>query len=175
MNIWPPVDKLVRASHKFDVISDLNILASSITNTPQPITRLLRSKDDINSKTVVKQEGSDCGNADYRGGTLSAKDIKKLLAEKSPHHWFVQTDVPELRSVGEIHVYVVGQQVLHELSTIPDADGIWDLRWIENLHMLEEMRFVIIFFHPTLLNEYAEQNLMLEQMAIMLCIVKEGR
>jgi hypothetical protein len=151
VNVWPPVDEVVRASHKFDVISDLDFLALTITNTPRPVTRLLRSKSDINGQTVVKREGSDCGNAVRRGATLKAKDIKQLLSERLPYHWFVQTDIPELRIVGEVRVYVVGQQILHELWTMPDADGMWDLRWIDGNHTLEEMRYVVMSFHPIVL------------------------
>jgi hypothetical protein len=123
------------------------MVAQCWTKTPRPSTQLLRSETDVNEHVVVKREGSDCCNDVHWGMDLPARRVKQMLAEKSSYRWIVQTEVPTLRTVGEIRVYVVGGHIIKELSTIPDGDRDWDLAWVDRIRTVEEMQSV---FHISL-------------------------
>jgi glutathione synthase/RimK-type ligase-like ATP-grasp enzyme len=89
---------------------------------------------------VTKWEGSDCGNTVSLPRSLTASDIKRMLKHKSEFLWFVQSYIPEYRTVGEIRVYVVGNQIHGALSTIPGNMGDWEVAWIRNHQTLQQMK-----------------------------------
>jgi hypothetical protein len=138
--VWPPVNELIHASHKLDLINDLDIIAHLDTKTPRPITRPLRSQCDIDHLHVTKREGSDCGNTVGLPGSHRSTDAKRMLKDKSEYLWFVQSFVPQYRTVGEIRVYLIGNNIYGALSTIPTDAGDWEVGWIRNHHTLEQMK-----------------------------------
>jgi glutathione synthase/RimK-type ligase-like ATP-grasp enzyme len=138
--VWPPVNELIHASHKLDLINDLDVIARVCTKTPRPTTRPLRSPSDVGTNNVTKREGSDCGNTVSLPRSLTASDIKRMLKHKSEFLWFVQSYIPEYRTVGEIRVYVVGNQIRGALLTIPGNMGDWEVAWIRNHQTLQQMK-----------------------------------
>jgi hypothetical protein len=120
--------------------NDLDVIAQLHTKTPRPITRPLRSQSDIDGLHVTKREGSDCGNTVRLPGSHKSTEIKRMLKDKSAYLWFVQSFIPQYRTVGEIRVYLVGNKIYGALSTIPTDTGDWEVAWIRNHHTLEQMK-----------------------------------
>jgi hypothetical protein len=117
--VWPPVEELVRASRKMNVIQDLDFVAREVTRTIRPVTNLLSDAPSIERETFLKREGSDCARHVYnprRAAEISPEKLS-LMVSVYDYRWIKQQYVPELATVGEWRIIIINRRILHVINT----------------------------------------------------------
>ncbi|KAG2057233.1 hypothetical protein BDR06DRAFT_951884 [Suillus hirtellus] len=83
--VWPSSKEILHASNKFNVIVDLNQIASRMVNFPRPLTTCL-SRINLSQSfegCILKHEGSDCNHHIFLPGQV---DLLNLLPD---HEWWI--------------------------------------------------------------------------------------
>lgn len=116
--VWPPSKEILRASNKFNVIVDLDQIASRTVNSPRPLTTRL-SRTDLSQSFegwILKREGSDCNRHVFLPGRV---DPSNLPPDRGHFRWLKQSYVPTLRQLGEWRIILVDCQPLWVVHTAP--------------------------------------------------------
>jgi glutathione synthase/RimK-type ligase-like ATP-grasp enzyme len=140
--VWPPVDEILAASRKADIIKMFDRIAAQVTHTVRPVTTILTIPlKTVPKDVVLKREGSDASKHVYLPQSLEELGLKKLnqLLKGSRFRWISQTWIPLLQQFGEWRVFVVGGKIFEVITTQPQdaADnstlsvsvlrGMWNL------------------------------------------------
>ncbi|KAG1838461.1 hypothetical protein DFJ58DRAFT_733834 [Suillus subalutaceus] len=116
--VWPPSREILRASIKFNVIINLDQIASRMVNSPRPRTTLL-SRNDVSQSFagwILKREGSDCNRHVLLPGKV---DPLNLPPDCGHFRWLKQSYVPTLRKLGEWRIILVDCLPLWVVHTAP--------------------------------------------------------
>jgi hypothetical protein len=140
--VWPPVDEIRNASHKFQVIKQLDAIASNIMFSARPATNIvelpLKNKP---TGVVIKRERSDTSRHCLLPRAIDDMTLKTLndylQAQSLPDcRWLAQDFIPELIHLGEWCTYfVAGERVLTTLTepdeqrhiTVGRLSAMWNL------------------------------------------------
>ncbi|KAG9310742.1 hypothetical protein JVU11DRAFT_9347 [Chiua virens] len=136
--VWPPLEECQRASHKLLVVSLLDEIARTVTDSPRPTTRRLSEAEmPPLENVVIKREGSDSGRHVFVG----KKPSGKLTTDEAGFAWFTQTRIETLMSVGEWRVIVVDMQVIRVVNTTPLENNLATVEYSQRIYglSLEEM------------------------------------
>jgi len=123
--VWPPVDEILAASRKADVINVFDRIANEVTHTVRPKTTLLNLPlKSVPRDVVLKREGSDTGSHVLLPQRLQRTTLKALNNQlKGRFRWFAQTWIPELRQFGEWRVFIVDGKIIEIVTTQPLGKG----------------------------------------------------
>ncbi|KAG2362865.1 hypothetical protein BDR07DRAFT_1484225 [Suillus spraguei] len=116
--VWPPSQEMLHGSRKFNVINDLDQIASRMANSPRPQTTIL-SRTDISQSFegwILKREGSDCNRHVLLPGQV---DPLNLPPDRGQFRWLKQSYVPALRTLGEWRIVLVDCQPVFVVHTAP--------------------------------------------------------
>ena len=123
--VWPPSREMLHASRKFNVITDLDQIASRTINSPRPLTTIL-SRADVSQSfegCILKREGSDCARHVLLPGGV---DPSNLPSDLGHFRWLKQSYVPSLQKLGEWRMILVDCQPLWVVHTAPgNGEGEW--------------------------------------------------
>ncbi|KAG1771569.1 hypothetical protein EV702DRAFT_1048922 [Suillus placidus] len=116
--VWPPSREILRASIKFNVIVNLDQIATRMVNSPRPRTTLL-SRNNVSQSFegwILKREGSDCNRHVLLPGKV---DPLNLPPDCGHFRWLKQSYVPTLRKLGEWRIILVDCLPLWVVHTAP--------------------------------------------------------
>ena len=122
--VWPPVDEILAASRKADVIKVFDRIANEVTHTVRPTTTLLTLPlKSLPRDVVLKREGSDTAEHVLLPQQLQDTTLKSLNNYlKGRFRWFAQTWIPELRQFGEWRVFIVDGKIIEIVITQPQDE-----------------------------------------------------
>jgi hypothetical protein len=148
--VWPPVEEILAASRKADVIKVYDRITNEVTHTVRPKTTLLTLPlKKLPRDVVLKREGSDIASHILLPQQLQGTTLKVLNSElsqvKGRFRWFAQTWIPELRQFGEWRVFFIDSKIVEVVTTQPLDKGHNDSLVIGVLHgswSLEELTSV---------------------------------
>ncbi|KAG2088842.1 uncharacterized protein F5147DRAFT_780850 [Suillus discolor] len=126
MPVWPPSREVLRASRKFNVIMDLDQIATRMVNSPRPLTTILSHTNVSQSFEgfILKREGSDC----TRHVLLPDRvDPLNLPPDLGHFRWLKQSYVPTLQQLGEWRMILVDCKPLYVIHTAP---GNREQEWV---------------------------------------------
>jgi hypothetical protein len=126
MPVWPPSREVLRASRKFNVIMDLDQIATRTVNSPRPLTTILSHNNTSQSfeDFVLKREGSDCTRHVLLPDSV---DPLNLPPDLGHFRWLKQSYVPALQRLGEWRMILVDCKPLYVIHTAP---GRREQEWV---------------------------------------------
>jgi hypothetical protein len=139
-HVWPPSEHLEMGS-KDELLTNLDIVAGSETNSPRPSWMLLRRGDPIPTNTIIKRTNSDCGNHVLRP-TSQDRNWEYIEKETIPgSRWISQSYIPELAILGEWRVFVIGGDVVSVVHTVYNEENeTWNWEMVELYYTLKELK-----------------------------------
>ncbi|KAG1839726.1 hypothetical protein DFJ58DRAFT_845586 [Suillus subalutaceus] len=141
--VWPLSKEMLHASLKFNVIINVDQIASRTVNSPRPLTTLL-SHNDVSQSfegCILKREGSDCNWHVLLPGKV---DPLNLPPDRGHFRWLKQSYVPTLQKLGEWWIILVDCQPLWVVHMAPgNGEGEWVFLHQDAGPSLAEMRWVL--------------------------------
>lgn len=128
--IWPPNDQASTVGSKWQLIENLDIIASR-HNQLRPKSVLLEDGATIPANTVVKRTHSESGNHIIlpKDGEKRNWDYLRDNSDIPRCRWFAQTYVDLLHYFGEWRVVMMGGEVAYTVHTVQaQSNGVWRRR-----------------------------------------------
>lgn len=145
--IWPPLTLSKAAANKWQMIQFLDRVASRVTNTPRPETRLWEDRG-IPQGMVLKRCCSAFQEHIYlpEVGSSQTRPTRAALLETSilpGREWMVQSWMPLLRTWGEFKVYFIEMKIVHiAVARVRTRTGKWEITTPDRILTLSEMKCV---------------------------------
>ena len=148
---WPDPLELEKLASKAVLISHLDEVARTCTQSFRPTTERLSPGQSIPSNTVLKRTNSDCGLHVLMPESIHRNwEYLHKNSEIDGSIWLSQSYVPSLYKLGEWRVILIGGQVVHTVHTHykPHLND-WTFNAAEKFYSLGELRYepVFVFVH----------------------------
>jgi hypothetical protein len=119
VHIWPPLDEVGGVGSKEQLITNLDVVASTYTASARPTTQVLKPGDPFPNGCVIKRSHSDAANhvlmpTDTRQNWETISQMPSVPNAV----WLAQTYAPLLHRAGEWRVLIVGGRPLYVVHTI---------------------------------------------------------
>ena len=163
--IWPPVEEMLYARKKLNVVLNLDWIVRNVTDTVRPATAISKVPPAAMPKgCVLKRECSD-----GRRHVFTPKELRKFsvssLTKKLDEcvldgaEWLSQTFVPDLETMGELRVYLFHGKVSHVIQTSWGNREDLRAKVLNDLWSLEDLRHrSFILFISSLLKSFSDQQ-----------------
>lgn len=146
--VWPPVQEVLRASNKDDVMYELERIARQMGH-PFPTTWLLATdpkESDIPEDAVLKRTGSECGHhvilpecAIEKDDKLREEKLTKIRECRKPDslkenaqwglRWVCQQFILTLLLLGEYRFFIMDNHIIYTIHTWLTKDEQGEDAW----------------------------------------------
>ena len=133
------------SSKKWNLVLELDRIASSYTHTTRPRSALLDPSEIPNAEAqiVLKREGSAYHDHVLYVQQEAHKKVQRVLRQPTHgYRWIKQEFIPQLRLWGEYRVYIVCGHIVSVVGTrpMPAKPGILYVSGVTQFYSLERLR-----------------------------------